>query len=278
VGRVLVALLALVLTACAATATKPDTESEPPPSSRGSAKAQPTETAAAKPASPRVRFAKAVAALRRSDPLVSNYVLKDTHTAVISSFGSWNPEAGSASLRVFISKPLEPADQSIGGRLLVIGQVWYLQLQNRCWTRADRNFLADRYGLTDDTMGLTAAEALSEAQVTGVSLGSKDILEIGFDVNRVLAMSGLPDIDAEGRVPGLVTVLDGRVTKLTIDGADLAESLAQEVSPKRAEALSYLSLEMSFAQGPTDDIRRPPPDKLAPDSRTPCQAAQMAQA
>lgn len=274
----MVAVLTLVLTACAGPTTKPGTESGASPTAPAPAQAAPSETTAPKLASPKVRFARAVAVLRRSDPLVSNFVVKDTHTAVISSFGSWDPAAGSASLQILIRTPLKADDPGIGGKLVVIGQVWYLELPNHCWTRVDPNLLADRLGITEDTLGLTAAEALSEAEVTGVSGGSKDILEIDFELGRVLAMSGLTDIDADGRVPGLVTVLDGRVTNVTIEGADLAESLAHQVSPKRAKALSYFALEMSFARGPTEKIRRPSSDKLAPDPTTPCQPSDKAQA
>ena len=271
-GRVVVALLALVLTACADSGNGAQPTSEP--SSSPATNSASPETQAPKLAPPKVRFAEAVAALRRSDPLEYNYVLEDTHIAVIQSFGSWDPAAHSASLNVFVSNPVDPADPDIGGRILVIGEEWYLQQLNRCWAPVDRDFAAEQYGLTEETLGLTTADVLRQAQVTGTSPGSEEVLEVDFEASSVLAMSGLTDIDAGGiRVPGEVTVLDGRVTKFTIGGADMAEALAGEVSPKGAKDLSYFALEMSFTHGRTQSIRRPPPDKLAPDATTPCPAA-----
>ena len=272
--RVLVGLLALVLTACAGSGAEPQPNVEPS-SSPAAATSTPTKTSAPRLAPPKVRYAKAVAALRRSDPLEYSYLLSDSGGALIHSIGSWDPETGSASLDILFSgNPAKPAETRVGGNLILVGDLWYSELRNHCWIRADRDVLAVRYGLTEDTLGVTAADALPEAQVTGVSPSSADVIEVDFELNRVLAMMGLPDIDPKGkRVPGQVTVLRGRVEKWTIEGADLADSLAQGVSSQRAKALSYLELEMELFHGPTDVIRRPSRDELAPDSRTPCQAA-----
>ena len=273
--RASIALLALALTACAGSGAQPDAE----PSSSPSSTSAPTQTQAPKLAPPKVRFAKAVAALRRSDPLVYDFVVTDSGGAVISAVGPWNPATGWASLVTFVSNPVKPSDERVGGNLLVIGEAWYLEQRDHCLLRLDRELMAERYGLTEDTLGLTAGDALLEAVVTGVSPGSDEVLEVDFDLDRVLAMLRLPDSGAGGgRVPGQVTVLDGRLEKWTIEGADLAESLAPGISARRAKALSYLALKMEFLREPTKDIRRPSRDRLAPDSTTPCAAADDRQA
>lgn len=268
-GRVLVALSALLLTACVAPAAEPEAQ---PGTARSSspapARPTPTERPSPKLAPPAVRLARAVAALRRSEPLQYQYILEDSHVPVIRSLGSWDPGAPSASLFVLISKRTDLAER-LQGNLIAIGDVWYGEVRNHCWIRLDRADLARRYGLTEHTIGLTAGVALTGAQVTGVSPGSKDVLEVSFELGRVLAMAGVSDVDAgTRRVPGQVTVLDGRVTKWTVEGADLAESLAGVVSPRRGQDLSLLALEMAYTHGPTDGIRRPPSDELEPN----CQA------
>ena len=262
-----------LLSACAAPAADPgsgSTSSPPvdPAASTSSTPAEPTP----KLAPPNVRFAKAVAALPRSGPLSYWYEAADSGVAVVRATGRWDPVSGSASLLVTRPKSLT-SDQRLSWQLTLIGTTWYGQLSNRCWVRANPDFLADRYQITRATLGLNALELLAGARVSGVAPNSQDVLEVDFPLNEVVAMTGVRD-SYPGRVgvPGQVTVLDGRIHKWTVGGEDLAERYSDRLPRRVVTALSYISLEMEFTHRPTDEIRRPARDKLAAEPDTLCAA------
>jgi hypothetical protein len=143
----------------------------------------------------------------------------------------------------------------------VIGPSWYGQLLNRCWVRANPEYLADRYQITRETLGLR------------VTPKSPDVLDVEFPLDEVLAMAGFRErYPGWIGVPGQVTVLNGRIHEWTIEGEDLAERYSDRLPRRVVADLSSIRLETEFTHRPTDKIRRPRPDKLATDSGTPCAA------
>jgi hypothetical protein len=210
--------------------------------------------------------------LRRSETLQYVFVLSDSGARILDARGSWDPVADSASITVRLQNPFKA--KRFAGRLIAVDDVWYGEVRRRCWIRLDRDRLATRFRLTEDTLGLNAPELLGEAQVTGVSPSSSELLEVSFERSRVLAMMGVPDTErVVGRVPGQVTVLNGRVASLTLEGADLVGSFDGTLPPKLAKRASYLAFEMEFFHRRTDAIRKPPRDELSPDVGTPCSDA-----
>ena len=270
-GQALVALLALGLSACTLPVADPEARpSAPATESAAAESAAPTATASPKLAPPKARLANAVAALRWSEPLGYDFVVSDSGAKLIEALGTWDPGTRSASLKVLIANPRKP-EKRVGGRLVVIDGVRYGSLRNGCWMRLGHRMLEERLGLTDDTLGLSAVDALAEVRVTGVAPNSADVLQVEFELGRVMAMMGAPREErVEGRVPGEVTVLDGQVAEWTIDGADLAESFASDVPARLAKRIASLALDMEFFYDEAEEIRRPPYDKLAPNGRTPC--------
>lgn len=207
--------------------------------------------------------------MRRSEALQYVFVLSDSGARIVDARGSWDPVEDSASITVRLQNPFKA--KRFAGRLIAVDDIWYGQVRNRCWIRLDRDGLARRFRITEDTLGLNAAELLGKALVTGVSPSSSDLLEVSFERFRVLAMMGVPETErVAGRVPGQVTVLNGRVASLTLEGDDLVASADGAVPPKLAKRASYLAFEMEFLHRQTGAIRKPPRDKLSPDEGTPC--------
>jgi hypothetical protein len=264
------AMMLAVLAGCTAPAEsdQPSSRASPrEPSSRSA----PSSASTPRIAPPKVRFARAVAALRRSEALQYVFVLSDSGARIVDARGSWDPVADSASITVRLQNPFQA--KRFAGRLIAVEDVWYGQVPNGCWIRLDRDRIATRFRLTEDTLGLNAGELLGKAQVTGVSPSSTELLEVSFERSRVLAMMGVSNTERiGGRVPGQVTVLNGRIAGLTLEGEDLVGSLGA-VPPKLAKRASYLAFGMEFFHRRGEAIRKPRPSELAPDSGTPCRSA-----